>query len=74
MEYPESILKEYPYYDFHEAIEECGFDFDQFVENGFKEFLNYVYLGDFLKLRESFLDQDLNNFYFIAHKFKSSFG
>jgi hypothetical protein len=66
-------LKNLPYFDFIEAIENYGFDFELFSADGFSKFLRETYLNNFIELRKAFILKDFLKIRFFAHKFKGSF-
>jgi len=66
-------LKNYPFFDFNEAIENYGFDFDSFSTEGFSKFLKETYVDNFIDFRKAFIMKDFNKVRFFAHKFKGSF-
>jgi hypothetical protein len=72
-DYPPELLKNGDLYDFYEAIENYGFDFDDFSDNNFENFINTTFINDFIIFRKSFSIKDLNQVKFYAHKFKGLF-
>ncbi len=73
MDYKLDQLKNLPYFDFEEAVENYGFDFTIFESEGFAKFLCETYINNFIELRKAFIMKDLIKLRFYAHKFKGSF-
>lgn len=61
------------YFNFTYANEELGFDFDTFSINGFSDFLQTVFIVDFINYRKNFILRNYIPFREAAHKFKGSF-
>ena len=72
-EIPPELLKNGDLFDFYEAIENYGFDFDDFSANNFENFINTTFINDFIVFRKSYSSKDLNQAQFYAHKFKGLF-
>ena len=62
-----------PYFNFKYAEEELGFNFSDFAQEGFGDFLHTVYVCDLIQLRKAYIMRDYNSVRFLAHKFKSPF-
>ena len=67
------ILKKEPYFDFFEAVENYGFDFEEFSLNGFQKLIKEVLLESFIQLRKAFITRDFEKVRFYAHRLKGSF-
>lgn len=67
------LLKNGDIYNFDEAIETYGFDFESFAENNFEKFIETTFLNDFIIFRKSYLIRDFLQVRFYAHKFKGIF-
>ncbi len=69
------IMTQTPYFDFNDAIENYGFDWDTFSLNNFEEFIVKTFITDFIKFRTSYIKRDYTEgVKRLAHKFKGSFG
>ena len=67
------LLKNGDLYDFNEAIDNYGFDFDNFSEKNFENFIKTTFITDFIIFRKSYLMRDFIQVRFYAHKFKGLF-
>ena len=67
------LLKNGDLYDFNEAIDNYGFDFDNFSEKNFESFIQTTFITDFIMFRKSYLMRDFIQVRFYAHKFKGLF-
>ena len=67
------LLKNGDLYDFNEAIDNYGFDFDNFSEKNFESFIKTTFITDFITFRKSYLQRDFIQVRFYAHKFKGLF-
>ena len=67
------LLKNGDLYDFNEAIDNYGFDFDNFSEKNFESFIQTTFVTDFIMFRKSYLTRDFIQVRFYAHKFKGLF-
>ena len=67
------LLKNGDLYDFNEAIDNYGFDFDNFAERNFESFIQTTFITDFIMFRKSYLTRDFIQVRFYAHKFKGLF-
>jgi hypothetical protein len=67
------LLKNGDLYDFNEAIDNYGFDFDNFSEKNFESFIKTTFITDFITFRKSYLMRDFIQVRFYAHKFKGLF-
>lgn len=70
---PEDLLKNGELYNFIEAEEDYGLDFEDFSTNNFKEFIENTFKKDFIAFRKAYLLRDMKTVRFYAHKFKGSF-
>lgn len=70
---PKELLKNGDIFNFYEAIETYGFDFDSFAENNFEKFIETTFLNDFMIFRKGYLLRDFLQVRFYAHKFKGIF-
>lgn len=70
---PEELLKNGDKYDFQEAIENYGFDFESFAEKNFEKFIESTFITDFISFRRGYLTRDFIQVRFYAHKFKGVF-
>jgi hypothetical protein len=66
-------MKNLPFFDFYESIENYGFDFDIFQSDGFAKFIRDIYIGNFINFRKAFIMKDFYQLKFYAHKFKGTF-
>ncbi len=73
MEEDEEKLTDGEYYNFFLAQEEYGFDYESFIKDGFKNFLEDTFIKDLIDLRKSYISRNYMQVRFIAHKFKGSF-
>jgi hypothetical protein len=62
-----------PYYNFIYAEEELGLNFLDLSFDGFREFLETIYLKDLIELRKAYIKRDYITIRFLSHKFKSPF-
>lgn len=67
------MMKNLPYFDFEEAIENYGFDFELFSQDGFARLISEIFIDNFIEFRKAFLCRDFNKLRFFVHKFKGSF-
>ena len=68
------IFKQLPYFDFYEAVNNYGFDFDSFKKENFTSFLNSTFVNDFIEFRRAYIKRDYHEkVRKLAHKFKGSF-
>lgn len=66
-------LKHGDKFDFYEAIDSYGFDFDTFSEKNFESFVQSIVITDFTAFRRNYLMRDFFQVRFYAHKFKGVF-
>ena len=66
-------LKNGDKFDFYEAIDSYGFDFDTFSEKNFESFVQSIVITDFTAFRRNYLMRDFFQVRFYAHKFKGVF-
>jgi hypothetical protein len=69
----EEELKDGDFYNFSLAQEEFGFDYESFIQFGFKTFLEETFIKDLIDFRKSYISRNYISVRFIAHKFKGSF-
>lgn len=69
----EEDLKDGEWFDFNTAMDEFGFDYESFTENGFKTFLEETFIKDVIDCRRNFISRNYIQVRFWAHKFKGSF-
>ncbi len=62
-----------PYYNFIYAEEELGLNFLDLSKNGFREFLETIYLNDLIQLRKAYIKRDYGTIRFLSHKLISPF-
>lgn len=71
--YDHHKLADGDYFDFYEASENYGFDFELFIKDNFSKFFEETYLKDFIDMRKYYIKGELENVKFLAHKFKGIF-
>lgn len=71
-DFDEKYLKELPYFDFIYAINESGFDFEDFMADNFKDFIK-EFIDNYTKVRKFFILRDLVNYKRAAHSLKGIF-
>jgi len=69
----EEELKDEKYFNFTIAQDEFGFDYESFIKDGFKTFLEETFIKDFIDCRKCYISRNYGQVRFIAHKFKGSF-
>lgn len=57
-----------PYFNFFIAVEDWGFDFTSFEQDGFKAFLKQTYLEDFIGLRRGHISRDYSKMIIYASR------
>ena len=68
------IYTQSPYFDFYDAVNSYGFDWDSFKENNFSDFIEKTFIIDFIEFRKSYIKRDYHEkIRKLAHKFKGSF-
>lgn len=72
MNFDKKYLTNPPYFDFVDAEENYGFDFESFQEQSFTSFLQ-DFISDYIKLRIAYIARDMNNVRNLTHKFKGIF-
>jgi hypothetical protein len=76
-EIPDDVKQNYfvrlPFFNFLYAEDELGFNFKEFSRNNFYEFLKGTYLNDLIALRRNYIQRNLIQVRYFAHKFKSPF-
>lgn len=70
--YDMKYLVNEPYFNFINAIDELGFDFDSFKKNNFREFINN-FIKQYRDLRTVFIKKDINEFKRKIHAIKGAF-
>jgi len=66
-------LKDADFYNFTIAAEDFGFDYDNFIKDGFVKFLEETFIRDFIEFRKNYLKRNYSQVRFLAHKFKGGF-
>ncbi len=62
-----------PYFNFHNAVEELGFEFENFQQENFKEFIDN-FCNNYYKTRISFIKRDYFQLKRHLHSLKGIFG
>lgn len=71
---PPELLKNGELFDFAEAIDNYGFDFESsFLEDNFANFIQTTFITDFITFRKGYLERDFSKLDFYSHKFKGNF-
>jgi hypothetical protein len=70
---PNELFTNRPYFDFYEAIENYGLDFEQLSGDSFSQFIRDSLITDFIVLRKSFLLRNYKEVRDKAHKLKGCF-
>jgi hypothetical protein len=73
MEKEIDYLRDNPYFDFNDAQENFGFDYESFSQNGFGQFIKDVFISDFISFRKYYISRNYDKVRFYAHKFKGAF-
>ena len=73
IQYDQSILIQTPFFDFYDAIENYGFNFEEFKANGFSDFVQRTYSVIFIKLRKSYIQRNIVEFRNTVHTLKGVF-
>ena len=68
-----SVLKHGDLYDFAEAIDEFAFDFEEFSDKNFHEFISGTYIKEFILMRRAFEKGNFEEVRGFVHKFKGLF-
>ena len=67
------LLKNGDIFDFDLAANTYYFPVDDLLEDNFQNFINTKIIGDFIKIRKSFVNKDYQEVRNLAHKLKSVF-
>lgn len=70
---PKELLKNGELYDFYTAIEEFGFDWEEFSNNNFQILIEETFINNFISFRKGYLERDFTKMQFFSHKFKGQF-
>ena len=58
MEYDVENLKNDPFFNFEDAIENYGFDFNIFMLDGFAKFIKETFIDNFINFRKAYIIKD----------------
>lgn len=72
LDFDTKYLKQPPYFDFLYAIDESGFDFEEFMTDNFKDFVK-EYIENYTKVRKYYILRDYINFKRASHSLKGIF-
>ena len=61
-----------PYFNFYNAIEELGFEFESFQQENFREFIDN-FSNNYFKMRISYIKRDYFNLKKFLHSLKGIF-
>jgi hypothetical protein len=73
MDYDVESLRNTTFFNFNDAIENYGFDFNTFMSDGFAKFIKETFIDNFINFRKAYIMRDYPQLKFYAHKFKGSF-